>query len=167
MGKSRSCCSAMLPKPWTRLSRQYRRRRGSQQERSLPQPFDALPAAVRAGREGAVEVGAEHRALGNAQDAEDDLLALLERPGRLLAEPADARPASVGGVELLQDDLALGTLPVRGLDLLLEVLDGLGQLGVLALPDRHRFLAVLVGGRLVVVLLALVRACCNSRLLLR
>ena len=120
------------------------------------------------GRERAVEVGAEHRALGNAQEAEDDLLAVVERPGRLLAELADARPASLGGVELLQDGLALGTLPVGSLDLLLEVLDGLGQLGVLALPDRHRLLAVLVGGALVVVLLAPgYGACCSSRLLLR
>ena len=157
MGKSRSCCSAMLPKPWTRLSRMCcAAAAGVEQERRLPQPLHALAAAVRAGREGAIEVAAEHRARRETpRRLKTIFLPSRTRLRRLLAELADARPAGLGGVELLQDDLPLGALPVGGLDPVLELLDLLGQLGVLALPDRHRFLVVLVGGRVVVVLLAL------------
>ena len=54
-------------------------------------------------REGAVEVAAEGCAIGPAQQTEDNPLALALCLGRLVAELADARPASLGGVQLLQD----------------------------------------------------------------
>src|SRR5262249_31072983 len=93
--------------------------------------------------------------VGTAQQAEDDALPPTARLRRLVAELADARPPGLGDVELLQNCLPLCAVPVRLLDLLLELLDRLGQLGILALTDGHRLLVVLVAGGVVMVLLAL------------
>src|SRR5262249_34530859 len=95
---------------------------GAQQERRPPQPLDALAGAVRADREGAVEVLAEDGPV-RAEQAEDESLALANRPRRLIAKLANTGPAGLGGVELLQDGSPPRPVVVGLLDPALEVID--------------------------------------------
>ena len=126
------------------------RRRGAEQERRLPQPLHALarsgPARSRRRGRGTCRTPRRRQPPSRLKTIR---LPSRTAPRRLLAELADARPAGLGGVELLQDGLPPGPVAVGLLDPVLQLLDLLRQLGVLALPDRHRLLVVLVGGGVV------------------